>query len=430
MDRLNVFEDELDYDPGTENRLTWALMSLIRLSPMVCVAFLDLVRDRQDTPIPGFTTLRERECIVHTQDGTLRANEGRLVATGITEEGRAVEAEIYPVARTAIYDGVVTFIAPEGRRHEQESLTLTIESKLGPVVEAWQLRPSKRSLGEEQEVDQQAVILAWRDILSTLTDLELRELLSPTEKILIRDFIDYVDKHHPQLNPFDHFGVCRGDLKLLKRRCEAILRKIDPNVVRHSSLLVIKVEEDSFKQIQLVAKERNGRDSWQITLQLWPGVTMEQARPFWEKVDTDRLLTLQEKGWRLHPNLLFAYAGTHLVGSNTQLSVEEYIKYWKSHHETKIVSFDRVEGSFLHHWEQLVENGWISDDDVEPLERKSTQTKRDRISMSPGLGVCYTWPAKKAVELDRSGMFTDEAKKKIREATETWGEVPDFCGEG
>ena len=274
------------------------------------------------------------------------------------------------------------------------------------------------------------MILAWRDILSTLTDLELRELLSPTEKILIRDFIDYVDKHHPQLNPFDHFGVCRGDLKLLKRRCEAILRKIDPNVVRHSSLLVIKVEEDSFKQIQLVAKERNGRDSWQITLQLWPGVTMEQARPFWEKVDTDRLLTLQEKGWRLHPNLLFAYAGTHLVGSNTQLSVEEYIKYWKSHHETKIVSFDRVEGSFLHHWEQLVENGWISDDDVEPLERKSTQTKRDRISMSPGLGVCYTWPAKKAVELDRSGMFTDEAKKKIREATETWGEVPDFCGEG
>lgn len=431
MDKLNVFEGKPGYHPGTENRLTWAFLNLIRLSPFVCAAFLDIVREQQKRPIPGFTTLRERECIVHTQVGTLWANEGRLVAIGITEKGKEVDIEIHPEEREAIYDGVVTIIAPEHRRHEQESLTLIIESKLGTVIDGWQLKPSKGSLGEEQKVDRQAVILAWRDILSTLTDLELRELLSPTEKILIRDFIDYVDKHHPQLNPFDHFGVCRGDLNLLNRRCKAILRKIDPNEAWHRSSPIIKVEKDAFKQIWLKAEERTARDSWQITLELWPGVTMEQARPFWEKVDTGRLLTLQEKGWRLHPNLLFAYAGTHLVGSSTQLSVEEYIKYWKSHHENEIDSlYPDVAGSFLHNWKQLVKNGLISDDDVKPLEEESTQTKRPYLSMSPGLGVCYTWPAKKAVELDRSGMFTDEVKKKIREATETWGEVPGFCGEG
>ena len=111
MDRLNVFEDELDYDPGTENRLTWALLGLIRLSPIVCAAFLDLIREKQKRPIPGFTTLREREFIVHTQVGTLPANEGRLVAIGITGEGREVDTEIHPEERGAIYDGVVTFIA-------------------------------------------------------------------------------------------------------------------------------------------------------------------------------------------------------------------------------------------------------------------------------------------------------------------------------
>ncbi len=433
MDKLNVFEGKPDYLLGTENRLTWALMGLLRLSPIVCAAFLDLVREKQKRPILGFTTLRERECVVHTQVGTLPANEGRLVAIGITKEGRAVDAEIYPEERDAIYDGLVTIIAPEHRRHELESLILTIESKLGPEVEAWQLNPSEESLGEEHQidVDPQAVILKWRDILSTLTDLELRELLSPTEKILIRDFLDYVDNHHPQLNPFDHFAVCRDDLNLLKRRCEAILREIDPSEAWHGSSQIIKVDDaQAFKQIWLEVDKNEHQGLWHITLKLWPGDTMAQAREFWNMVNTNMLFALEEKGWKLKPNLHFSYRQTHLVWATTTLSVNDYIEFWRSHRQERIVSFYPDARSFLHHWERLIENGQISPADVEPLERKSTQTKRDRISMSPGLGVCYTWPAKKAVELDRSRIFTDEVKKKIREATETWGEVPGFCGEG
>ena len=40
MDKLNVFEGKLDYLPRTENRLTWAILSLIRLSPIVCMGHL------------------------------------------------------------------------------------------------------------------------------------------------------------------------------------------------------------------------------------------------------------------------------------------------------------------------------------------------------------------------------------------------------
>ena len=432
MDKLNVFEGKPGYHPGTENRLTWALMGLIRLSPIVCAAFLDLIREKQERPISGFTILRERECIVHTQVGTLLAKEGRLVAIGITKEGREVDTEIHPEDRDAIYDGVVTFIVPEGRRHELNSLILTIESKLGPEVEAWQLNPSEESLGEEHQidVDPQAVILKWRDILSTLTDLELRGLISPTEKILIRDFIDYVDKHHPQLNPFDHFSVCRNDLLLLNRRCEAILRKIDPNQAWHGSSPIISVDKAyAFKQIWLMAEEQDGRDSWQITLNLWPGDTMSQAREFWKKVDTDKLLALQKKGWRLKRNLHFSFAGTHLYWADTKLPEGDYIKFWKSD-MMKIDTLYRESDSFRTHWNRLVEQSLISDDDVEPLEKVSTQTRRDRIFMSPGLGVCYTWRAKKAGQLDREGIFIDDVKKKIREATECWGEVPGFCQEG
>ena len=430
MNNLNIFGGYLHSQLGTENRLTWALMNLIRMCPIIRAAFLDLVRERQRQPIPALTTLRERECVVQTQVGTLKAKEGRLVAIGITAEGGDVDAEIQPKDRNAIYDGVVTFIAPESRQHQQESLTLTIESKLGSEVGSWQLMPSEASLGEEQqiEVDPQAVILAWRDIVGTLTDLELRGLVSPAEGMLIRDFIDYVAANHSKLNPFDHFAVCRDDFDLLNRRCEVILREIDPTEAWHGSSPFIPVEFSSFKRIYLRADaEQEDARSWWITLELWPGDNMTQAKEFWRKVDAKKLLGLQDKGWFLKPNLHFSFIATNLYWANTSLAVDEYIELWKSG-EMGIVSLYRDDaGSYRHNWDCLVAKGLISSDDIEPLEEVTTRTNRDRISMSPGLGISYEWSAKEAAQLDRDGTFVREVKERICEATETWGEAPDFC---
>ena len=430
MNRLNVFNGSLSWKPGTENRLTWALMNLIRMSPVIRAAFIDLVRDKQERPVPALTALRERECVVQTQVGTLVATEGRLVAIGITAEGEDVDAEIQPKDKGMIYDGVVTFIAPEGRQHQQESLTLTVESKLGPVVESWQLMPSEASLGEEGQikVDPQAVILAWRDIVGTLTDLELRGLVSPTEREFIRDFVDYVAANHPKLNPFDHFAVCRDDFDLLNRRCEKIMREIEPTEAWHRSSPFIPVESSSFKRIYLQADaEQEDARSWWITLRLWPGDNMTQAREFWPKVDTERLLALQDKDWRLVSNLHFSFWGTHLHWAETPLAVNEYVELWKSG-EMKIVSLYRNDScSYRHNWDRLVANDLIYPDDVEPLEEKTTLTDRDLIYMSPGLGISYTWSAERAAQLDRDDAFVHEVKERIREATETWGEVPDFC---
>ena len=420
VDKLNVFNDSLNWKLGTENRLTWALMNLIRMSPIIRTAFLDIVRDKQERPVPALTTLSTRECVVQTQTGALVAKEGRLVAIGITAEGGDVDAEIQPKDRDAIYDGVVTFIAPESSQHQQESLTLTVESKLGP---------EKTSLGEERKiaVDPQAVILAWRDIFATLNDLELRGLVGPAEGTLIRDFIDYVAAKHPKLNPFDRFAVCRDDLYLLNRRCEVIMRKIDRTEAWHRSSPIIAVGFPSFKQIWLQAEKDEG--SWKIKLGFAPGDTMAQARKFWPKVNTKRLLALQDKdeGWLLEPNLHFSYMRSHVYGAKKLLAVNKYVELWKSG-EMEIASLYRDDaGSYRHNWDRLVAKRLISPDDVEPLEKETTQTKRDRISMVPGLGISYTWSAERAAQLDRDGTFVREVIERICEVTETWGEVPDFC---
>lgn len=351
------------------------------------------------------------------------------MAIGITAEGGEIDAEIRAKDREAIYDGVVTFIAPESRQHQQESLTITVESKLGPVVGSWQLMPSESSLGEEGQikVDRQAVVLAWRDIVRALLDLDLRGLLSPPESVLVQDFVEYVAANHAELNPFDHFAVCRDNLGLLNRRCEAIMRAIDPEEAWHRSTPVIAVEFSAFKLIRLWPEP--GEGSWQIMLGLWPGDTMAQAREFWRRVDAKRLRELQDKGWWLDPNMHFSFRASHLHWAETPLAVNDYVALWKSG-KIEIASLYRDDsGDYQHNWEGLITKSLISRDDVTPLQEVTTETGRDRISMSPGLHLRYSWSAERARQLDRDGTFTQEVKERIREATETWGEVPDFCRE-
>ena len=199
-------------------------------------------------------------------------------------------------------------------------------------------------------------------------------------------------------------------------------------MARHGSSPIIAVEFPSFKQIWLWA-EQDHAGSGQIKLGLYPGDTMTQAREFWSNVNAGRLLALQQQntGWRLKPKLNFSYIATHLHRADTLLAVSEYIELWRSG-EMEITSLYRDDAdSYRHNWDSLVAENLIAPNDVEPLEEKTTRTQRDRISMSPGLGISYTWSAVRASQLDRDGAFVCEVKERIREATETWGEVPDFC---
>ncbi len=157
---------------------------------------------------------------------------------------------------------------------------------------------------------------------------------------------------------------------------------------------------------------------------------MAQAREFWRKVDAKRLRTLKvDKDWVLHANMHFSFMASHLYWAKTPLGVDDYIDLWKSG-KVGIASLHRDDsGDYQHNWDRLVSMSLISPEDVSPLQEVTTKTKRDRISMSPGLSLSYRWPAERARQLDRDGAFTQEVKEQIREATETWGEVPHFCRE-
>ncbi len=429
MNKLNVFAAR--YPEESENRLTWALMSLLRLAPMARVAFVDLVRAQQEEPIPALSEMLGCETRIDTQDSGIVAESGRLTAVGITSEGGEAGATIEPSPRRAIYDGILTFSLPErvvGGIPDQEPVTLTVETKLGASVNIEQLKPAESSLPPEEDgespvqVDKVPVVLAWRDIFRTLADLDRRKLLSPSETSLVSDFLDFVHARHPELNPFDRFGLCRGNPGLLNRRCATILKGLeDIGPVMDGGAPHIGVTADTHKRIYLWCE---GDDPGSIRLSLYPGANMAQARAFWPRVDTAKLETLsKQESWSVKPNLQFSRIQRHFYWAPSEdMTLGEYLTYWKDRHQ-EIRSCRRdAAGSFRHEWERLAREKLIAEQEIDELDEQTTPTGYRQISMSPGLRVEYQWPLKDAERLDRTGTFTEAVRERIREATETWGE--------
>ena len=275
-----------------------------------------------------------------------------------------------------------------------------------------------------------AVVLAWRDVFQTLVDFQHRALLAPAEAVLVGDFLDYVRRRHPKLNPFDRFGLCGGDVGLLNRRCEEILREIDAQQMAHHGKgynPIITLDSDAIKQVWIRAEQEKG-EPWRLELSLYPGDTMRQARAFWRRVDTKKLKELQGSGWRLSPNLHFSFMQRHLFWANTPISTDQYIDLWEPKGSEKIESHWRDQSnSFRSGWEELHRKGLIAEDDIKKLDDRTSPKMYQRISMSPGLRVQYRWWAAEAERRDAEGSVAAEVKRRIREATETWGEVPAFC---
>ena len=399
---VNLFEERSE-SPGHENRLTWALLSLLRVSPIALIAFMDLLRNKisresdcaeESRSIPvSLSELRERECFVRTQVKNIEAEEGHLISIGITAEGIASNATVKRKSNRegAVYDGVISFIAPERIRHERESLTLVIECKLGPEVSDWQLMPSKSSVNEHIKVYDSPVIIKWRDIFSAFSDLEQREIFGPAERVLMRDFMDFSFRYHSSLNPFDRLERCQGNKDLLQRRCNMIMEEVnEPGIPFHRSTQIISVPCCTYSQIWIYPEKDENTDEWWITLSISLGDTMNQARQFWKRLNADAFLRLQEQKnpkYSFKPNLHFSFISTHLYWAKTSLSLKKYIKYWKSP-DSEIAQLKRNEhGIFRNHWEKLCKIKLISQKDIGELESRTTKTKRDHVNLVPGLNI-------------------------------------------
>lgn len=241
----------------------------------------------------------------------------------------------------------------------------------------------------------------------------------------VEDFLEYVDETFPKLNPYTSFEVCKGNIDLLNKRCRAIVANCEINgekreVKYHRDWkYYIESGVNTVKQIALDANEsKNG-----FTIDLWlnAGDTMNSAKETYSKLNREKLLNLQEKGFQLSNNFHVSYRSKNLEWlKNGSLSFAEYIDFWLAQYQkNNIRQIKRNE--FESYFKFLENNGLISEIDLKRMEEKIFSKRYDRLNICPGFTIRYSWDGQTAIELDRENKFEKEFYEKLMEAFDAIG---------
>ena len=196
MDRLNYFNPYQSKGDSHEDQLTRAYLVVLKHSSHVFFTFFEYCRSKhsikENEKAISIIDLLENGWDIETQKGNPSINTNWLLSILITDSSIKGGDGIQSSERNARYDGIITF---------GNELTIVIENKprSGNV---WfeQLNPSRQNLSEETKIFGQPLVLEWKEIIKQLNQLLSIPTLSGYEKIMIDDFLSFIDEKFPRTN--------------------------------------------------------------------------------------------------------------------------------------------------------------------------------------------------------------------------------------
>ena len=226
MDHMNLFLPFANKDPLHEDVLTRNFLFMIKAVPVVREMVVNLILSRTKhidvdvfARIPNEFKIKDVFTQVYSGNQIFsRIGDSVVLSTLISNDAFESERQVEGSERHARYDGVLVC---------DPNLWIVIENK--PSVEnVWegQLDPNLKGVGRKENLIRKPCCLSWHDVISGLNGLLERNGLSETEKILIDDFLMYIDETYNWLNPFDRLDQCKDIVSLIDKRCRRIMEEI------------------------------------------------------------------------------------------------------------------------------------------------------------------------------------------------------------
>lgn len=413
MNHLNYFfpyQSKQDYH---EDQLTRAFLVVLKHLPFVANVFYDMCKQKFDESnnlmsqkLPHLSTLVSEEWDFNTQKSNPSIDTKQLLSVLITDQSlQSTSNRVTRSERLARYDGVITI---------GSDLTMIIENKPSSF-NVWfdQLSPSKENLSAETEVLQTHVLIQWKDIIVMLTGLIKKGTI---QKILIDDFLSYIDTCYPTLNPFDRFSLCKNNPTLLERRIKNILEQIvsDKTLVQYHRGWAYKIEL-GLPQIRMVGlalgvKENN----WWLELSMIAGNTVNQSRALYRALKDLNAFDLG--GMFPRADFHCAFMTKNLIWFKTP-DTNKYIKYWKQHPD-EIKQYDAdVIDVYLYK---------LNEEDIIIYNQSEEKKYNDviygtTVNMCPGLGLIWELESKDAIELDDKGELEQMIADRVHLALDIFG---------
>lgn len=415
MDRLNYFNPYESKGSHYEDQLTRAYLTLLRYSYQAFSLFYVYCTKAQATEVPLYD-LMDEDWNFSTQKSNPLIETEKLLSILITDSHLSDHyTEIEKSDRNARYDGIITL---------GSKLTLIIEVKPRNNDVWWgQLRPSKNRLAEDTFIYPSPAILEWKQIIGHLNKLIASKASSGFEKMMIEDFLAFVDERFSYLNPFDNLYLCKNNIELLKRRISNLLK----GLVRNEELVqthrgwghYIATPYNEIKEIGLILNQKDN-DNWSIELSLYFGASQTQARSFYQKgpVIGPQLF----KDWHIFGNFHVSFVTSNLVWLPANAGAAAYIDYWKKHRD-KIRQQPR--SAVPVYLQQLVEDGIlkIGKAEKDELDRRFYHTGMQTLNMVPELGMLFKIEKEEAESLDSKGELLGLLNQKLREGLSIIGKT-------
>lgn len=439
MSHLNCFEPYQSRPNHHEDQLTRAFLVVLKYSPTAMLRFYSycvgdtLMRAGQehlDIELPHLHQVPLQDIEMHTQRSRYEFNAAKILSVLITDQSFNLVTAQEPIQisdRRAVYDGIIQI---------GSELILLLENKPN-ARNVWrdQLNPALRNMSEEGEniIIPVPAILEWRQIIQQLNDLLGVEAVSGMEKMLIVDFLDFVDRHFVALNPYDRFSKCKHEKILLTRRINGILEaNFLPNEhgYHRGWAHYVMAGLPEVKQIG-VRLEHNDQDkeNWEIEISLYFGDIMSQARSLYMRTDLNLgyLQSLRNKEWLTltNPHISMQSKNWYFFNDPENHNVEPYIQYWQKNNATELKQYSKAElrDTVLKKWADLgliQMNETVRLNFIDKLRNVQEDTK---FNWCPGFRILYFIPAKDAIQLDDDGRFDNYLREKFNEGLKVLGEA-------
>jgi hypothetical protein len=313
--------------------------------------------------------------------------------------------------RNARYDGIITF---------GSNLTMVIENKpRSKHVWAGQLHPSQQNLAGETIVYSNPAILEWKEVIKQLTHLLDVPTISGYEKMMIEDFLSYVNEGFSYLNPYDSLHQCNGSTELINRRLSNLLKSIalDENKVNIARKwgFYIQTDYEPIQRIGLILN-KNEKESF-IELHLWFGDSPRQAISFYNS--NLNIGHLKNTKWQIRPNFHVSFMSSNLVWFESEDS-ERYLKFWK---ENVKEIYQQKRGDVQKYLKRLADKKIIkvTKDAEKELKERFYDTAMQNLNICPGFGIVFPFSLSEAEVLDKNGKLKFILAERIKEGLKVVG---------
>lgn len=421
MSHMNYFEPYEFKAASHEDQLTRAFLVVLRFSPAALLLFYDKVRKAclemakkksLEVSLPSISELPLSGVEFSTQKKTISQKPvSTVLSILLTDSAFEPKDSVSPSDRDARYDGIINF---------GDEIALVIENKpLQANVWEGQLNPSRTDLPEGAILIKVPAIVEWKSLVSSLNELVKLESLGGAEKLLIDDFLSYVNKHFSYLNPFDRLSLCK-DISQTRKRIEMLLLDVarSPDLVtwHHGwQTWCIAPDQPAIKLIG-VTTDDVADDSGYITVRLYYGDTQAQSQAFYSlNLDYECIEKTLGANWKIIPNFHVAFAQRVLLRLDCPPGLtKDYYDYWRKHPELiKQHSLDDL--LQLINTLKTMNLVTVTEKSESAIESVVKAPKYKVFNICPSMGIHYKISINSARELDDHKKLAGELYKRMKE---------------